>query len=89
LIIQSSIIEPSSNPRQEGVKSLEVVYVGDSSLMVQALIAPDGWGCLLVLVGGGDQGEPRAGQDLESEVAPPAGPLVVLLGQDRADKPDD
>ena len=45
---------------------------------------------LLVLVGGaGDQGEPGAGEDIESEVAAPIGPFVVLFGQDGADQSDD
>src|SRR5262245_27013788 len=38
---------------------------------------------------GGDRGEPGLGQDLETEVAAAFGPLVVLLGQDGSDEPDD
>jgi len=61
-------------------------------LVIEGLGADRADGCaiLLVLVSGvGDPGEPGAGQDLESEVAAPFGPLVVLLGQDRPDEADD
>jgi hypothetical protein len=38
--------------------------------------------------GGGRDGDAGAGEYVEAEVAASFGPLVVLLGQDRADEPD-
>ena len=36
-----------------------------------------------------DEVHAASGEDVESEVAAAFGPFVVLLGQDRADEPDD
>lgn len=40
-------------------------------------------------VGVGGQGESAAAEDFQSEVSAAFGPFIGLLGQDRADEPDD
>ena len=41
------------------------------------------------LLGVADSGQARSAQDAQGQVAASFGPLVVLLGQDRADQADD
>lgn len=40
-------------------------------------------------VGGGGEVDAASGQDFEAEVTASFGPFIGLLGQDRADEPDD
>jgi hypothetical protein len=47
-----------------------------------------GGGHLLGVNAAAGEGDAGAGQDVEAEVAAAFGPLIVLLGQDRADETD-